>query len=476
MVTKAFQTESVLVVDDDNDFRVLVERWLEREGFKAESFADGESCLANLPRLFPVCVCLDLSLPNLHGLEVLEKLKAYQKYLPVIILTGDSGAEQVVKAMQLGAYDYLVKPVDREKFAATVRNAVERFQMSLRLAQLEREKKGISHGMLGESLKMQELFLEIDKVSATDISVLVNGESGTGKELVSRALHQSSGRNKGNFVALNCAAIPETLQESELFGHEKGAFTGADKRREGRFELANEGTLFLDEVAELSLPVQAKLLRVLQEKTFSRLGSSKEITSDFRLITATHKDLAAEVEAGNFREDLFFRIAVYELDIPALRERDGDIEMLANDFLNDFSRKNGRKLKIAPETMKILRNYRFPGNVRELQNYMQRAVVSASTDFVMPQDLPKRVLSRDVVKIKPTVEKTKVVSETEQEDTSSATILTLEQLEKIAIEEAIERNDGNLKKAVQELGIGRTTLYRKLKKYNMDLESDSARN
>jgi DNA-binding NtrC family response regulator len=407
-------------------------------------------------------------LPDSHGLEILQKLKSYQKYLPVIILTGDSAAEQVVKAMQLGSYDYLVKPIDRNKLTTAVKNAVERFRMSLKLAQLERETSGKSYGMLGNSFKMQELFREIDRVSASDISVLIHGESGTGKELVASAIHQNSGRKEGNFVAINCAAIPESLQESELFGHEKGAYTGADKRRAGRFELADEGTLFLDEIAELSLPVQAKLLRVLQEKTFSRLGSSNETKSDFRVIAATHKNLADEVEKGKFREDLFFRIAVYELDVPPLRERDSDIELLANSFLIDFCRKNGRNLTLSPETLKLLKNYDFPGNVRELQNYMQRAVVAASTNIVQPNDLPKRVFmsfSSTESSRSETIETPALAVRTEN---FTETPLTLEEVEKIVIESAITRNEGNLSNAVRELGIGRTTLYRKLKQYGIE--------
>lgn len=459
--------ETVIIVDDDKNFRLLVQRWLELEGLHSESFADGESCLANLTRLLPVCICLDLTLPNSHGLKILEKLKSHQKHLPVIILTADSSAEQVVKAMQLGAYDYLVKPIERNKLITTVKNAVDRYQMSLRLAQLERETSGKTYGLLGNSPQMQALFRQIDKVSGSDISVLIHGESGTGKELVANAIHQNSGRSSGNFVPLNCAAIPESLQESELFGHEKGSFTGADKRREGRFELADDGTLFLDEVAELSLPVQAKLLRVLQEKTFSRLGSSAEIKSDFRIIAASHKDLSAEVEAGRFREDLFFRLAVYEMEVPALRERKEDIPILANHFFKEFCKKAGRRLAISSETMQVLQNYSFPGNVRELQNYMQRAIVAAADNVVMPEDLPRRVFEGKKEAELTVSESVKVINEPPQITNfpQSVPIMTLEELEKLAITSSIERNQGNLSNVVRELGIGRTTLYRKLKQY-----------
>ena len=463
--------ERVIVVDDDVSFRQLVQRWLEIDGYEATSFSDGKSCEARLAELVPVCVCLDLTLPDSHGLEVLARLKAYQKFLPVIILTADSGAEQAVKAIQMGAYDYLVKPVEREKLLASVRNAVEKFRMSVRLAQLEREASGRTFGLIGKSPLLNELFRQIDKVAACDISVLVHGESGTGKELVAQAIHQNSGRSSGAFVAVNCAAIPESLQESELFGHEKGSFTGADKRRLGQFELADKGTLFLDEVAELSLPVQAKLLRVLQEKRFSRLGSSSEVSSDFRLIAASHKNLEEEVEAGRFREDLFFRIAVYELEVPALRDRKEDIALLANHFLRDFGRKVGRKVSLTPETVSLLENYHFPGNVRELQNYMHRAIVAATSGVVLPEDLPKRIFEPKTAQLVSVSENTPTINQMPQISNPEFQIppMTLEALEVMAIRTAIGRNAGNLSNVVRELGIGRTTLYRKLKEYKIEV-------
>ena len=334
---------------------------------------------------------------------MLEKLRAHQPLLPVVILTADSTANSAVAAMQLGAYDYLVKPIDRTKLLTTIKNAVERYQMALRVAQLERETSVQPFpGLIGNSPVLREMLRQVTRVAASDITVLVHGESGTGKELVAKAIHSFSGRSRGSFVPLNCAAIPEALQESELFGHEKGAFTGASNRRLGRFEQADQGTLFLDEVAELSLALQVKLLRVLQERSFNRLGSSIEIRSDFRLVAASHKNLSEEVKAGRFREDLFFRLAVFELDVPPLRERRGDITMIAHHFLNEFTQSAESGLKrLSPSAAQLLERYDWPGNVRELQNYMHRASVTSSTETVEVNDLPARVREAlDITKTK----------------------------------------------------------------------------
>ncbi|HMX27792.1 MAG TPA: sigma-54 dependent transcriptional regulator, partial [Blastocatellia bacterium] len=381
----------VLVVDDDQSFRVLLQRWLANAGYATEAFADGESCLSALDHLLPAAVCLDLNLPGAGGLTVLETLRAHQPLLPVVILTADSAVNSAVAAMQLGAYDYLVKPLDRPKLLTTIKNAVERYQMSLRVTQLEREASEQPFpGLIGNSPVLRDMLRQITRIAASDITVLVYGESGTGKELVAKAIHSFSGRGRDAFVPLNCAAIPEALQESELFGHEKGAFTGAINRRIGKFEQANGGTLFLDEVAELSLSLQAKLLRVLQERSFNRLGSSLEIRSDFRMVAASHKNLAEEVKAGRFREDLFFRLAVFELDVPPLRERGGDITLLAQHFLKEYAAGSDPK-RLSAAAAQTLERYNWPGNVRELQNYMHRASVTASGELVEVNDLPTRV-------------------------------------------------------------------------------------
>ncbi|MBI3650349.1 MAG: sigma-54-dependent Fis family transcriptional regulator [Acidobacteria bacterium] len=486
---------TVILVDDDSTFCLLVKRWVELAGYKVEVFGDGESCLAGLGSVLPSVVCLDLTLPSLGGLEVLQKIKELHRHLPVIILTANTSIDTVVTAMQLGSYDYLVKPVDRTKLVTTIKNAVEHYQMSLRLAQLEREVGGIGYpGIIGNSPAMKRIYRQVDQVATSDITVLVHGESGTGKELIARAIHSNSGRAKNAFIALNCAAIPEALQESELFGHERGSFTGALNRRLGKFEQADGGTLFLDEVAELSLGLQAKLLRVLQEKSYQRLGGSTELRSDFRLVAATHRNLADEVKAGRFRDDLYFRIAVFELELPPLRERREDILLLAQNFLQTLSAQyGGKQFFLSTEAIDLLMNYAWPGNVRELQNSMQRAFVTATGENILPSDLPSRLFQNNVVNLSSQERSIRLeaignrlpnhegraagetpfpipyampITATPGAPLKFPTF-NLEELERLAIEEAIKQCGDNMSEVIRRLGIGRTTFYRKLKEYNL---------
>ncbi len=511
----------VLVVDDDQTSCALIRLYLEAAGHRVETFLDAEGCLDALTRVLPDAICLDLSLPGVSGLQALERIKSEHALLPVLILTGDSRVDTVVSAMRLGAYDYIVKPVDETNLKTTVRNAVERHRMSQRLAQLEREASGQGYaGIIGQSPTMKELFRQMDRIVPTDITVLIHGESGTGKELIAQAIHEGSGWKKGQFVAVNCAAIPETLQESELFGHEKGAFTNASARRVGRFEQADGGTLFLDEVAELSLSLQAKLLRALQERSFYRVGGTTEVRSRFRLISATHRDLAGEVREGRFREDLYFRLAVFELEVPPLRDRRRDIPLLVDRFIADLKKRHGdRAASVSGDSMDALLAYAWPGNIRELENAIHRAFVIADGE-IRPRDLPPRILATAAASAPPAtnvahilpaphgpswplaapqadavdVASTERTERPERPDSPAASAalprqrdaseevptvlppsgavpapraLDLEALEREAIEAALRRNSGNITETVRELGIGRTTLYRKLKKYRI---------
>src|SRR6185295_11169183 len=324
----------VLVADDDPMQCALLGHWLTEAGYEVRVFGDGASCLKELERSLPSAVCLDLSMPGLSGMDTLGAIRQRDRALPVLILTADPAVEKVVAAMHLGAYDYLVKPVDRNRLLTSIQNAIERFRLALRVTELEREVSWHRNerAIVGRAPGIRQLFQQIDRVAASDITVLIHGESGTGKELVARALHEASPRRGGALVAVNLAAIPESLQESELFGHERGAFTGATERHKGKIELADRGTLFLDEIGEITPTLQAKLLRVLQERTFQRIGGTAELRSDFRLVAATHRDLAEEVRSGRFREDLFFRIAVFEIEVPPLRERGEDVLLLARRF------------------------------------------------------------------------------------------------------------------------------------------------
>ncbi len=467
----------VALVDDDVLLCDLLKRWLEGDGFEVAVFHDGESCLTALTEILPDAVCTDLSLPGIDGLQTLERIKAHHPRMPVLLMTAHSGVESAVQAMKSGAYDYLVKPVERTKFVTEVTNAVERSQMSIRLAQLEREVEGREYpGIIGQSRPMNELFRRLDRIAASDITVLINGESGTGKELVARAIHNQSSRSYQPFVALSCAAIPESLQESELFGHERGAFTGATSRRQGCFERANRGTLFLDEIGELSASLQAKLLRVLQERTFHRVGGSAEIHSDFRLVVATHRDLAAQVEDGGFREDLYFRIAVMDLEVPPLRDRTDDIPRLVAHFLAQAKTKSTDSLpEMSPDTTAVLMAYDWPGNVRELQNAMERALVECEGKTVQPRHLPARVRGkgRRSAEAVPGPGESGGVGTPPAPRADSVTgrspeaPRTLEDLERDAIVAALTRCNGNISQVVRELGIGRTTLYRKIKKYDL---------
>jgi len=470
----------VILVDDDRNLCDLVERFLERAGHRVQVFHDGETFLASLGAMMPDAICLDLSMPGIGGLETLSLIKERQDQLPVIILTADHAVDSVVGSMQRGAYDYIVKPIDRTKLITTVGNAVEHYQMSMRLRQLEREVEGEGYAnIVGESLQMKELYRQMDRVAASDITILVHGESGSGKELVAQAIYEASGRKAGPFVALNCAAIPETLQESEIFGHEKGSFTGAVNRHIGKFEQADGGCLFMDEVAELSLTLQAKLLRAIQEKRFHRVGGSTQVRSDFRLITATHRNLLEEVKKGRFREDLYFRIAVFELEVPPLRDRDDDVILLAEGFLDRYKPKGTRRPRLSREVTDLLKAYGWPGNVRELENTMQRCLLIAKDNTIVPDDLPPRLRAAETGRAADSA----VPVEGDDGDTTAKTstatsppkppkppkfdTLDLKQLERLAIEQALEEANGNLSQVVRLLGIGRTTLYRKLKAHRL---------
>jgi DNA-binding NtrC family response regulator len=452
----------VLIVEDDPDQRVLFQHWLGRAGYDVRGFGDGESLLMATSDCLPDAVCLDLHLPGLSGLETLRQLRSHQPRLPVVMLTADADVDLVVESMRLGALNYLVKPADQTRLTTEIRNAVERGRMEVKLAQLERE---VNHrgfaGMAGESPVMRELFRQLERVAPTDVSVLLHGESGTGKELAARALHANSGWKKGPFVALNCAAIPETLQEAEIFGHERGAFTGALSQKIGRFEEADGGTLFLDEIAEMSPALQAKLLRVVQEKVFRRVGGSRDIESRFRLIAATHRDLAVEVAEGRFREDLFYRVAVFEVEIPPLRERRGDLPLLADVILQGLAEPEVEPLSLSGAALEALEAYDWPGNVRELQNALQRASVLANGSDIDVVDLPARVVRRDG----PGEEESDAPQPADSARAEASS--SLDDLERAAIEKALERCGGNLSEAARRLGIGRTTLYRKLVKYGL---------
>ncbi len=460
----------VLVVDDMEEVNRLVAAVLARGGYEVKTFTSGEACLQAMSGMIPDAIYLDLEMPGLGGLQTLKRIRERHPAVPVVMLTGDERVESVVAAMKLGAYDYLVKPPERQKLLAVARNAVQHHRMSQELTTLKREaESGGYEGIVTQADSMKEVFRQMDRVAGTDITLLLQGESGTGKELVARAIHAHSPRRSGPFVAVNCAAIPDTLHESELFGHEKGAFTGAIGRRLGRFELADKGTLFLDEVGELSLPAQAKLLRVLQDNTFHRVGGSQEIRSDFRLVAATFKDLSREVGEGRFREDLYYRVVVFELELPPLRERRGDLDVLLSHFLMRYRRPGEEPVAISPEVRVALEEYSWPGNIRELENVIQRAVVSTDSRVIELCHLPTRVREGLGPSTRPSPPNgvARGGARAETAKTADAATLNLQRLEELAIQNALRKTGGNLLESGRLLGISRATLYRKLKKYRV---------
>ena len=443
------QHVDLLVVDDDAEFRGTLVRRFGRRGYQVQEAADGLQALALAERReFDVAV-IDMVMPGLTGLEVLEKLKAAHAECEVILLTGQGTIETAVKAMKLGASDYLTKPCPLSELEILIERAVERHQVSKENRQLKEvfQRDQARCEMVGESAAMHEVFHLISRAGPTDKAILIQGESGTGKELVARALHRQSPRADKPLVVINCAALPENLLESELFGHEKGSFTGAIAAKQGLFELADEGTLFIDEIGEMPGSLQAKLLRVLEDGSMRRVGSLKERRVNVRLLAATNRNLEAEVKAGRFREDLYYRINVMSLNLPPLRERAGDIPALATRFL-------GPDWKIEPAAMQALEKYSWPGNIRQLSNAIERAKILANDGMVMLHDLPREVSS--------------FTGRAPAAIATDANHCTLEAVERAHVLEVLHRERGNKARSARALGLSRRSLYRLIEKYGIE--------
>lgn len=432
----------LLVVDDDDEFRDLLARRLENRGYQVRSAADGIAGLEVLARRQFAAVITDLTMPNMSGLELLEKLKAADPDCEVILLTGSATIETAVKAMKLGAYDYVTKPCSLAELDVLVDKAVERRRLAQENVRLKAvlEKATPQTEMIGESAALKEVWRLIERAGPTDKAILIQGESGTGKELVARALHRRSRRAAQPLVTINCAALSETLLESELFGHEKGSFTGAVAAKPGFFEVADGGTLFIDEIGEMPGSLQAKLLRVLEDGSMRRIGSVKERRVDVRLLAATNRDMAAEVAAGRFREDLYYRINVMSLNLPPLRERQGDIPLLVAHFL-------GAGWKIEPEAVQAIERYRWPGNIRQLMNAIERAKILADDHTILIDDLPPNVIADSPA-----------MSEAPLSD-------ELASLQRNHVVDILRRERGNKARAARALGVNRRSLYRMLEKY-----------
>ncbi|SHF72467.1 two-component system, NtrC family, response regulator AtoC [Desulfofundulus australicus DSM 11792] len=382
----------VLVVDDEESVCEFLAEVLEDAGYSVQTAQDGRRALELVSQSSPDVVLLDIRMPELDGMVVMDRIKQMDDRLPVILMTAFGTTEMAIQAMKAGAFDYIIKPFNLDELVLTVKKAVT-------MRELAKEVEALREGrvqeplpmetMIGQSPAMQAVYKNIGRVAASNVTVLIQGESGTGKELVARAIHNNSSRRDGPFVKINCAAIPENLMESELFGHEKGAFTGAGARKPGKFELAHRGTIFLDEIGELSLATQAKLLRVLQEKEFERVGGTEIIRVDVRILAATNKNLEECVQEGTFREDLYFRLKVVTIWVPPLRERMEDVPLLARAFLQKYSREQNKNVTdFSPEAMALLMQYDWPGNVRELKNVCEQAVVMTRGPVILPEDLP----------------------------------------------------------------------------------------
>jgi len=449
--------ERILIVDDEEGLRRLLVRVLAKSGHEALAVASGAEALRQVAAEPFDLVITDIKMPEMDGLELLRQLKAFDPALPVIVMTAYGTVESAVEALRAGAYDYLAKPFEIDELKLTVAKALERERLLAENRYLLAELEGRYDfaGIIGNSPGMHQVFEMASSVAASNASVLITGESGTGKELLARSIHFNSSRKEKPFIVLNCAALSEGVLESELFGHEKGAFTGALATRKGRFELADQGTLFIDEVGEMTLAAQVKLLRVIQEHEFERVGGSKSIKVDVRIVAATNKNLAEQVKAGRFREDLYYRLNVINLHLPPLRERREDIEPLARHFLQKYVTETGKKIdEIAPRALSCLLAHDWPGNVRELQNAIERGVVLAKGRILTPRDLPQGLQGGDQICL-------------QLPERGGNLTDILEDLERQLIVQTLEREQGSQTRAADALGIKRTTLRYKMEKYRL---------
>ena len=441
----------ILVVDDEANAREALAELLEDDGYETETAADGEKALAMLERFRPNVVLTDLKMPNLDGIGLIERGRPRAPATAFIVMTAFGSIENAVEAIKMGADNYLTKPLDLAAVSALVDRAMEKSLLVSETVELRRrlDERFSFDRILGVHPSMQRLLKTVAQVAASRATVLVHGESGTGKELIAAAIHQNSPRRSKPFVKLNCAALAETLLESELFGHERGAFTGATGRREGRFMKADGGTLFLDEVSEIPLAVQVKLLRFLQEREFERVGGNETLRVDVRVVAATNRVLEERVESGEFREDLFYRLNVVQLDVPPLRARRSDIPILAEHFLGKFAEENGRALEgFTDDALLALRLYPWPGNVRELENAIERAVVLTEGTRIEAVNLPSAQGQGD-----------------QQDLGVMIPGIRLEELERMAIERTMDAVGGSTSKAAEILGISRRKIQYRLKEW-----------
>ena len=446
----------ILVVDDEESIRMMLRAVLEEEGYEIIEAADGPEAVKAVEQNPLDLILLDIRMTTMDGIETLTEIRKISPFVPVLMMTAYATVKTAVEALKAGAFEYLAKPLDIEELKILVQKALEYYRLreeNLTLKERLGSRFDFSR-IIGKGRKMKELFDFLAQVAPSEATVLILGESGTGKELVANAIHHNSPRTQQPFVKVACAALPETLLESELFGHEKGAFTGAIARREGRFQAAHRGTIFLDEVGEMSLAIQTKLLRVLQEREFEPVGSSRTAKVDVRVIAATNKDLGKEIKEGRFRDDLFYRLNVIPIHLPPVRERKEDIPALANHFLSLYREKNKKEIKeISPKALDLLIRHDWPGNIRELENCLERAVIVARGELLAPADLPPAIQNLPAGK--------------EDAEIPFPAGISLQEAEKALILKTLEDTGGNRSRAAEILGINRRTLQMKLKEYGM---------
>ncbi len=446
--------KKILIIDDDATFRLTLRATLEQAGYEIHEAEDGRIGLQRLHEMVFDLILLDLRMKDMQGDEALRRIKEMSPAVPVVIITAYATVQTAVETLKQGAFDYLIKPVDMDALLAIVSKALRYYELESE-NQVLKERIGEQFDfsrILGRSKKMRDVLEVLTLAAPSDATILILGESGTGKELIANAIHENSPRKDRAFVKVNCAALAENLLESELFGHERGAFTGAVQQRKGRFELAAGGTIFLDEIGDMALSTQAKILRVLQEGEFERLGSSKTLKVDVRVVAATHRDLPRAIEEGTFREDLYFRLSVVTIELPALRERKEDIPTLAEHFLKKYAEKNQRLIKgFAPKTMDLLVRYDWPGNIRELENMVERAVILCRDEYIQPGCLPGQFQE--------------LAGNEEAGETGVRPGHSIREVEKELILKTLEQTGGNRTRAAEILGITRRALQYKLKEY-----------
>ncbi len=448
---------TILIVDDETSILQSLEGILADEGFEVICAASGFEALKKIEEVLPDLVLLDIWMPGIDGIETLIQLKEMHPHLQVVMMSGHGSIETAVRATKLGAYDFIEKPLSLEKMLLSIHNALEHNRLAEEISLFkEKEKK---YRITGHSRAITELKEQIRIVAPTNAWVLISGENGTGKELVAHTLHALSPRSHKPLVEVNCAAIPEDLIESELFGHEKGAFTGASTMRKGKFDLAHEGTLFLDEIGDMSLKAQSKTLRILQEQRFERVGGSRTIAVDVRVIAATNKNLEAEIEKGRFREDLYFRLNVIPIRVPPLRERIEDIEELVAEFIEEYTLTgNMERKEMAPDALEVLRRYEWPGNVRELRNLIERLMIMRPGPVIRAQDIPP-----------PFNRHAQVKSEFDVAMERKSLRAAKMEFEKAFIMNKLREFNGNISQTAEAIGIERSNLHRKIRNYGLDV-------